>query len=124
MTPDEINKSYRTADYERWQKMDWVVGIEVKRSKNPNHECEICRHLEGIYPKDFLFIGWHEKCKCVCVPLMLDGDEFIDYLMTKKVPEDKIVKTVSQSAIAYINKHKQDLDDLYWFKFNKKYFTK
>lgn len=61
LTRTEINQSYREADYLRWQQMDFVVGIEIRRS---NHEygCPVCESLKGKYPKDFKFIGWHPHC--------------------------------------------------------------
>jgi hypothetical protein len=57
----EINRSYRTADYERRQQLDFVVGIEVRRS-NHDYDCPVCESLKGRYPKDFIFTGWHPNC--------------------------------------------------------------
>ena len=31
--------------------------------------------MEGFYPKDFKFIGWHPNCKCYAVPVFADNDE-------------------------------------------------
>ena len=59
----ETNMAYRTADYERWQQLDFVVGIEVYRS-NKGFECPTCNSLKGKYPKDFKFTGWHTQCMC------------------------------------------------------------
>lgn len=57
----EINRSYRIADYERRQQVDFVVGIEVRRS-NHDYDCPVCESLKGRYPKDFIFTGWHPNC--------------------------------------------------------------
>ncbi len=62
----ETNIAYRTADYLRWQQLDFVVGIEIRLSNN--HTCngkpfhDICDELKGRYPKDFKFTGWHPLC--------------------------------------------------------------
>lgn len=59
----EINIAYRTSNYTRIQQLDFVVGIEIKTSGNhPEHD--ICDQLQGLYPKDFKFTGWHPNCRC------------------------------------------------------------
>lgn len=59
----EINMAYRTADFTRYQQLDFIVGIEIKTSGNhPEHD--ICDQLAGRYPKDFKFVGWHPNCRC------------------------------------------------------------
>lgn len=59
----ETNIAYMTADYERWQQLDFVVGIEIKLSNNHTLNgmpfTDICDKLKGRYPKDFKFTGWH-----------------------------------------------------------------
>lgn len=65
----EINMAYRTADYERMQQLDFVVGIEVCLSNNhPIHD--ICDDLCGRYPKAFKFTGWHPHCRCYVVSIL------------------------------------------------------
>lgn len=69
----ETNIAYRTADYERWAELDFVVGIEIKLSNN--HPCnDICDDLKGIYPKDFKWTGWHPNCRCYQVPVLAPED--------------------------------------------------
>lgn len=67
----ETNIAYRTADHLRHQQMDFVVGIKICLSNN--HNCkgvptgmffDICDELQGNYPKDFKFTGWHPHCRC------------------------------------------------------------
>lgn len=64
----ETNIAYRTADYERWQDLDFVVGIEIKLSNNHTLNgvafSDICDELKGRYPKTFKFTGWHPHCRC------------------------------------------------------------
>lgn len=77
LTTTENNMAYRTADHERWQQLDFVIGIEILLSNN--HPCEdICDELAGIYPKTFKFVGWHPFCRCIAVPKLADEDEFIE----------------------------------------------
>lgn len=76
LTATENNMAYRTADHERWQQLDFVIGIEILLSNN--HPCEdICDELIGVYPKTFKFVGWHPFCRCIAVPKLADEDEFI-----------------------------------------------
>lgn len=71
----ETNIAYRTADHERWQQMDFVVGQEV-RCSDTNHPVEdICDTLAGRYPKDFKFVGWHPNCRCYVIPVLKTEEE-------------------------------------------------
>lgn len=73
----EINMAYRTAEQKRWQQMDFIVGIEIKTSGSHGNEVsDICDTLQGEYPKDFKWTGWHPNCKCYQVPILKDEDEF------------------------------------------------
>jgi hypothetical protein len=118
----ETNMSYHSADYERWKKQGFVLGIEVSRSKSNKGPCDICDPMVGRYPKDYRFIGNHPWCICVAVPVMLEGEEFIDYLLTGKVPEEKIIKTVPQSAIDFVNEKASHRDNLF-VKENSRFFA-
>ncbi len=80
----ETNMAYRTADHERWQQLDFVVGIEVHLSGN--HTCkgrdgkphrfeDICDQLKGKYPKDFKFTGWHPHCRCYATSILKTEEE-------------------------------------------------
>ena len=77
----EPNIAYRTADHERWGQLDFVVGIEIKLSKN-HPEKDICDKLAGVYPKDFKFTGWHSNCMCHAISVLASDDE-IDLLTDK-----------------------------------------
>ena len=72
----ETNMSYRLADSERWQQLDFVLGFEVKRSWN-SKPCVICDALIGKYPKSFIFPGWHPFCICYAVPILMKDKDFI-----------------------------------------------
>ena len=81
MAATETNKAFRTADYERWQNMDFVTGIEVERSPTNHGPCPVCDAKAGKYPKDFKFTGWHPHCICVATPIMMDHEEFAEWLL-------------------------------------------
>lgn len=75
----ETNIAYRTADYTRWQDLDFVVGIEIKLSNNHTLNgiefTDICDKLKGLYPKTFKFKGWHPHCKCYAVTILKTEEE-------------------------------------------------
>ena len=74
LTRTETNMAYRSADITRWQQLPFVLGYEVKMSKN--HPCtDICDELAGTYPKEFRFTGWHPHCYCYIVPLLCNDEE-------------------------------------------------
>lgn len=78
----ETNMSYRLADAERWQQLDFVLGFEVKRSRNAA-PCVICDALVGRYPKTFIFPGWHPFCICVATPILMTQENSAKYFLAK-----------------------------------------
>ena len=78
MTRTEVNAAYRAADCDRWSRIDFIVGVEVKRSNHP-FACSVCEALAGKYPKDFKFVGSHPQCRCYIVPVMADYDQRMAY---------------------------------------------
>lgn len=75
----ETNIAYRTADHERQQALDFVVGVEVHLSGNHTlngkpFKC-MCDDLVGKYPKDFKFTGWHPNCRCYTTPILKTPEE-------------------------------------------------
>ncbi len=78
LTRTETNMAYRAADCDRWSRIPFVVGMEVKRSNHP-FGCEVCEALKGKYPKDFVFTGWHPQCRCYIVPVLASEEERMAY---------------------------------------------
>lgn len=72
----ETNIAYRRADNARWQQMDFVLGQRVQLSRNHPRK-DICDELEGDYPPDFVFDGWHPQCFCFATPILMDEDEIL-----------------------------------------------
>lgn len=76
----EINIAYHTADYNSWINNDLVIGIEIRTSET-NHVIEdICDDLQGRYPKEFEFVGWHPACRCHAVPITPNNPDFIKWV--------------------------------------------
>lgn len=116
----ETNMAYRTADQERWRQLDFVIGYRVVLSDN-HPEPDICNDLSakrgekgsrGVYPKDFVFKGWHPQCRCYVVPILADEKEF-DKIQEAILNDEPISE--SKSVIREPNKYFQD-----WWMKNKK----
>lgn len=76
----DINVSFRTNEsYER-QQLDFVRGIEIKPSNNPENNCKVCHALKGKYPKSFEWYGWFNNCTCYTTSVLVDDDTFIHWV--------------------------------------------
>ncbi|MBR6251571.1 MAG: hypothetical protein IKR17_10330 [Bacteroidales bacterium] len=126
----EINMAYRTAEQNRWRKLDFVLGYEVKLSNQHGHTygqhgaCEICEALAGKYPKTFVFEGWHPNCMCYAVPIMPSVAEMREYL-DNDMPADafrgEAVTQPPQSFAEFVTQNKENiqLQNPYWYRHNK-----
>lgn len=93
----EINIAYRTSDYDRWQQMDFVVGIEIEPSPTNHKDYDLCNTLAGKYPKGFKFTGWHPHCRCIATPILKTKQEMqrdTERIMQGKEPEQRSENTV------------------------------
>ena len=102
----ETNIAYRTADHERWQKMDFVVGIEIHLSNNhtcrgrdgkPHPFMDICDQLKGKYPKDFKFTGWHPHCRCYATSILKTDEEIAED--TRRILRGEPLDSESENAV-------------------------
>lgn len=83
----EINSAYHHANYERWQMEPFVIGIRIDLS--PQHPVyDECDELQGEYPKDFLFAGWHPQCLCMSNPITIQGEEKKEFYRRLAAGED------------------------------------
>lgn len=99
----ETNMAYHTADHERWQQLDFVVGIEIRLSGN-HPMVDICDTLQGRYPKDFHFTVWHPFCRCVAVPILKTDKEIQEdtqRILNSKEPTKASVRTVRDVPAAF-----------------------
>lgn len=142
LTRTETNMAYRSAEQDRWQRMDFVVGYRVKRSNNhPEHD--ICDELSaannddtstrGVYPKDFVFKGWHPQCRCFVVPILASSDEFIqmqeDILNGKEPKRSKgLIRKPNDEFYYWWDKNKERVETAtsmpYWVQDNQDYINK
>ena len=141
MARTEINSAYMEADYIRWQQLDFIVGYEVKTSKThakwlakfwyPRFKkgrapLEICDAMEGKYPKDFKFIGWHPNCRCYAVPILANEGTGANWW---EEPQNE-VKELPKGLTSWINDNKDRITAAakkgtlpYWISENKKYVS-
>lgn len=92
LTRTETNMAYRASDYERWQQLDFVLGIHIQRAHREDNDKDICELLQGDYPKTFKFTGWHPQCRCIATPILATPDEMI--AMRKAMKEGKDPRSV------------------------------
>lgn len=93
----ETNISYRSADFERWQQLDFVVGVEIKLSNN-HPVTDICDDLKGRYPKTFKWTGWHPNCRCYMIPILATQEE-MDKMIDKILSGEKTDKMESSEQV-------------------------
>lgn len=110
----ETNIAYRTADHLRWKEMDFVVGIEIHLSNN--HTCkgrdgkphdfhDICDELQGKYPKDFKFTGWHPHCRCFATTILKTPEE-----LKSRKPSKNEVKELPSKFKEWYENNKERID--------------
>lgn len=90
----ETNMAYRMADYERWQQLDFVIGMRTRLSNN-HPVYDICDVMaDKLFPKDFKWTGWHPNCRCYMEPVLAsegDVDKMLDNILDGKEPTDNLV---------------------------------
>lgn len=71
LTITETNMACNYANCERWSSEPYVLGIRIRTSAN-HPEKDICDELAGDYPKDFMWRGWHPRCRCSMSSILID----------------------------------------------------
>ena len=112
------NTAYRSADYERWSKQDFILGIEIQRSANNRGPCKICDAMVGKYPKTFKFTGFHPFCICFATPITMEPENFADFLLNDTVPKEQVITVIPQGAKDFVNENKDGLQSAFWYKDN------
>lgn len=118
LTATSTNMSYRTADYERWSKQDFILGIEIHRSANNRGPCKICDAMVGKYPKTFKFIGFHPFCICFATPITMEPDNFADFLLNDTVPQEQVITDIPKIAKDFVDENKNGVQSAFWYKDN------
>lgn len=86
----ETNIAYRSSDYERWQQLPFVIGIEICLSNN-HPVPDICDDLKGVYPPGTKFTGFHPNCRCYAKPVLADKatlDKMLEKIMDDENPAE------------------------------------
>lgn len=142
LTRTETNMAYRSAEQDRWERMDFVVGYRVKRSNHhPAHD--ICDDLsaannddtstKGVYPKDFVFKGWHPQCRCFVVPILAEQDEFVEMqkaILNGEQPKRSkdLIRKPNDDFYEWWDKNKNRVETAtsmpYWVQDNQDYINK
>ncbi|MCQ4810825.1 toxin glutamine deamidase domain-containing protein [Bacteroides sp. SL.2.06] len=112
------NTAYRSADYERWSKQDFILGIEIQRSANNRGPCKICDAMIGKYPKTFKFTGFHPFCICFATPITMEPENFADFLLNDTVPKEQVITDIPQGAKDFVRENKDGLQSAFWYKDN------
>ena len=112
------NTAYRSADYERWSKQDFILGIEIHRSANNRGPCKICDAMVGKYPKTFKFTGFHPFCICFATPITMEPEDFADFLLNDTVPKEQVITDIPQGAKDFVIENKDGLQSAFWYKDN------
>ena len=118
LTATSTNMSYRTADYERWSKQDFILGIEIHRSANNRGPCKICDAMVGKYPKTFKFIGFHPFCICFATPITMEPYNFADFLLNDTVPQEQVITDIPKTAKDFVDENKNGVQSAFWYKDN------
>lgn len=135
----EINAAYHKSRNERWLKEPFVIGqfIHTSPQHDPEKDKDICDELQGRYPKDFNWSGWHPQCMCTSDPILIDGEEkklYYDKLYAGKDMSGYVspnrIKDVPKQFAQYIRENSDSIvsackrDKLAWhLADNKKYWT-
>ena len=119
--------AYRRADHERWQQMDFVLGIKIELS-NQHPVTDICDFVQGDYPKDFVFDGWHPQCFCYATPILISEDEMAKVSEAfargeTYIPKGKPVTDTPKGFKEWVKDHKERIQKAknppYWVRNNK-----
>ena len=97
LTRTQTNIAYREADLDRWERLDFIVGYEIRRSNNP-YPCDVCEGLKGKYPKTFKWSGWHPNCRCHMIPILASQEEIEDQIERILIGDERVI-TNSKNAV-------------------------
>ena len=112
------NSAYRSADYLRWSKQYFLLGIEIHRSANNRGPCKICDAMVGKYPKTFKFTGFHPFCICFATPITMEPENFADFLLNDTVSKEQVITDIPQGAKDFVIENKDGLQSAFWYKDN------
>jgi hypothetical protein len=91
----ETNAAYRRAQILAWSLNPLIKAYEIRLSNNHTTTVngktvplrDMCDDLAGIYPKTFMWEGWHPQCRCTLIPIVISTSEFGNF--AKAIKEQK-----------------------------------
>jgi hypothetical protein len=91
----ETNAAYRRAQILAWSLNPLIKAYEIRLSNNHTTTVkgktvplrDMCDDLAGIYPKTFMWEGWHPQCRCTLIPIVVSTSEFGNF--AKAIKEQK-----------------------------------
>lgn len=105
---NEINIAYRQADFERRKNIDFIVGIRVNLS-NAHPKYDICDELQGVYPKNFSFWGWHPNCICFTTTILMGEEDFVKGAREGNFDHARKIDKIPARATDYLNKNSDQI---------------
>lgn len=119
----EMNAAFRRAEWESYQNNPLITSYEIRLSNNHTviingklrtlHD--ICDVLAGVYPKTFLWAGWHPQCRCEMIPILISENDFRARIRARKAgklgewkPTDKKPVTEVPKALGDWVKNNQE----------------
>lgn len=121
----EINQAYRQAEWNGYQKNDMIIGYKIRISNNSEGRCQTCVDLQGVYPKWFLWIGWHPHCRCRMVPVLSSQEDFKDEikaLFGGPAHTPKLIEKLPTNFVEYLQKNSERIRNAstlpYWYEDN------
>jgi len=116
------NQAYLMADHLRWMQLDMVTGVKISLSAQ-HRIYDICDEVQGIYPKKFVFIGWHPSCLCHAVPVLMPQNDFNAYLKGNTPLKAKQITKIPGNFKKYVKdnyeKYANYKNTPYWIQDNK-----
>lgn len=88
----EMNAAFRRAEWESYQNNPLITGYEIRLSNNHTTLIkgqriplkDICDDMAGVYPKTFLWTGWHPQCRCEMIPILVSENDFRARIRARK----------------------------------------
>lgn len=121
----ETNMAYLLSDSIRWKQLDMVIGVKISlSSQHPDYKyVEICEECEGIYPKDFVFVGFHPQCLCFAVPVLASKEDFLNHMDTGEPLKSKQINKYPVGFQDYVKSNFERLSGYknppYWMRDNE-----
>lgn len=129
----EINRGYRQAEWNGYQNNNQIYGFEIVLSNNTENQCDVCKRLSGVYPKWFMWTGWHPQCRCRMLPILMpqeDWKQLIKLRLEGKEDQFKynFIKDLPSQFVGYLLENKERIGNAasypYWFEDNLKELQK